>query len=279
MTDHPKNLTYDWDAHFGIQADLRALDDFHLQMLGKRPLQPGNVKKHIFPEFNALVGDQYVDMNEYLMRLAKPVRELLEKVEKFAVMSGARSCAIVSYLDGLVDLFPEERWKSFISYEIYNKGKTLKDIEESLDAIRPIYAATSGRSYYTYASWQGAERDIGYAYNYLKDIEARRPVPDIPPNEVMLEKRSFCLAEMQEQFAAKTLEYASLQAAIVRDSLRLATTMSVLPPRFKAPFRERIAICADMASLLMVTADFALDDAADLRNASHGSRDLRRPIF
>lgn len=279
MSDSPEKLSYDWDAHFGVQDDLRALDDFHLQMMGRKPFQSGSIQKHLHQEFNAVLNPRHIDMKEYFRLLSRPVNHLIGLADRHAAMCAARAAAIVEYLEALTDLFPEEKWRESLAYEVYNKGKLLDDIRDSLDDVRPVYMA-GGRQYYTHDSWTGARRALEITKAHFKEIQSRTSIVDGPPlAEAILQHRSLRLAEKQEQIAQKTLEHAHLQMVVARDCLRLATTICVLPPHYKAPLQGVVDSCAEVAGNLMITADFTLDEAADLRTASHQSRDLLRPVF
>lgn len=279
MSNSPEKLSYDWDVHFGVQDDLRALDDFHLQMMGKKPFQRGSIQKYLHQEFNAVMNPTYIDMKEYFRLLSRPVNHLIGLADRHAAMCAARAAAIVDYLETLTDIFPEEKWRESLSYEVYNKGKLLDDIRNSLDDVRPVYMA-GGRQYYTHDSWTGARWSLEVSSAHFKEIQSRTSISDGPRlEEAALQFRSLKLAEKQELIAEKTLDHAHLQMVLVRDCLRLATTMCILPPHYKAPLQETINSCAEVAGNLMIAADFTLDEAADLRTSSHQSRDLLRPVF
>ncbi|MGZ9097584.1 MAG: hypothetical protein ACXW30_04735 [Micavibrio sp.] len=279
MSDSPEKLSYDWDVHFGVHDDLRALDDFHLQMMGKKPIQSGSIQKHLHQEFTAVVYQKRIDMQEYFRMLSRPVNHLIGLADRHAEMCASRAAAIVDYLETLTDIFPEDRWRESLSYEVYSKGRLLEDIRDSLDDVRPVYMA-GGRQYYTHQTWTSARQSLKITNAHFNEIQSRTSIVDGPPlAEAVLQHRSLKLADKQEQIAEKTLEHAHLQMVLARDCLRLATTISVLPPHYKAPLQGMVDSCAEVAENLMIASDFTLDEAADLRTSSHQSRDLRRPVF
>lgn len=271
---------YDWDEHFQIMDDLRQLDLYYLQLTGKRPLVKGNISNHLIEEFTqAAKNKQLVPISEYYQRLSSAVERMMIMTERHANLSASRSHAICNHLQDMARIFTEERFHPFIKKEMDFRGTQLRDLYDNLALVHPLYMKESV-VFHDDKMWGAARQAMEIELDHYKDIAARGPLLDKDAmDDAFLGTRSLKLAKNQERLAAMALDHAKVQAELVEECLRLATTMRILPDIYRVQLEDRMNTLVKVASDVMVSADFTLCEAADLRNSAQLSRNLQRPIF
>lgn len=272
---------YDWDDHFRIADDLRHLDLYYLQFTGKRPLEKGSIQNHLVQEFTlAAQNKDKVSISEYYQILSSAVDRMMILAEQHANHAATRAHFISGHLRDLVALFPEEKFHPLIQKELEVRGVQLRELLDNMLAVRPLYIEGQ-MVFHDDKLWDAARHSIIVELDFYKTLKISDPLPAVldPANEAFLRTRSLKFAKSQESLAANTLDHARIQAELVEECLRLATTMRILPDIYRTQLESRMHTLLKVAGDLMVTADFTLAEAADLRNSAQLSRNLQRPIF
>ncbi len=271
---------YDWDEHFQILDDLRQLDLYYLQLTGKRPLEKGNIKNHLIEEFaQAAKNKEHVSITEYYQLISSAVERMMVMAERHANLSATRSHAICNHLQDMARLFTEERFHPLVQKEIDFRGSQLSDLYDNLTLVQPLYNQ-GGVVFHDDKMWSAARLSMEIEIDHYKEIAARGPLLDKDSaDDAFLGTRSLKFAQSQERLAAMALDHAKVQVEIVEECIRLATTMRILPDVYRVQLEDRMNTLVKVASDVMLSADFTLCEAADLRNSSHLSRNIQRPIF
>lgn len=276
MTDHQARRVYDWDEHFRIFEQLRDLDIYSLQLSGSRPMTKGVIQKYLTQEFTTAARTTGgVKPGDFYTFIAEALRRVVTHANTHATLSATRANTLANYVLELSQLFPEERWAGYARSEMHMRGEQLKEIKRALALVAPIYQ-DDGKTYQDSGMWETAMDAVDISLMQYEDI-LDRPLNFY--SDQFPRVRALTLAQQQEKVAEITFTHARAQTILIDESLRLATTMKILPDQYRLPLSARIDALSRVGCDLVVSATYSLDEAADFRNTSHLSRNLQRPIF
>lgn len=272
--------TYDWDRHFRIAEDLRHLDMYQLQMMGKRRLDQSQLKNHLTKEFFlAIQNRDKLPVQEAYDNLSSAVQRMIDQAERHASQSAGRAYAIANHARDLVRLFPEKHYRSFVEKELELRQTQIQDLYDNVLNTRPLYY-DGGREFHNTRLWDSARESIENEmrrYQEIVNSAARGDQPGITAST--LHSRALDFALRQEDLAEGSLSHAETQMNVIEECLRIATTIKTLPAVYYAQLESRMKTLIGVAGGLMVVADFTLGEAADLRQSANLSRNVQRPIF
>ena len=280
MTRNTATPEYDWDEHFQIMDDLRHLDLYYLQFTGKRPMEKGHVQNHLIQEFNLAVKNKdRLPISEYYKLLSSAVDRMMILAERHASLSATRAHEICNHIEEMAKLFPEERLQPFVRKEMDFRGSQLIDLHENLALVHPLYFE-GGMMFHEDKMWGAARQSIEIEMDHYRKIVARGPVTDANMiDEAFLRIRTKTFAASQEKLAASAFDHSKVQVELVEECMRLATTIRILPDVYRVQLESRMNTLVKVAADVMVSADFTLGEAADLRNSAQLSRNIKQPIF